>query len=114
MRVRSTGWSGCGARNWTRTSPPLSEFLLVAVGRLGRGPEADLFTRYNDRLRPKLRVVEITEARGSPLEIKRREGAAVLAAIPPGALVVALDLGGKAIDSAKLATRLTAWTDSGR
>ena len=98
----------------TGTCRPLAEFLLAAVGRLGRGPEADLFARYNARLRPGLRVVEITEARGSPAEVKRREAAALLAAVPAGVLLVALDLGGAALGSEALATRLAGWTESGR
>ncbi len=46
--------------------------------------------------------------------MKRREGAAILTAIPAGALAVALDLGGKLIDSEAFAARLLAWTESGR
>ena len=67
---------------------------LFAVGRLRDGPEAELFARYNTRLRPKFAVTEIAEARGSPAEVKRREGEALLAALPNAAFVVALDLGG--------------------
>ena len=52
---------------------------LIAVGRLRDGPEAELFARYNARLRPKLAVTEIGEARGAPAEVKRREGEALLA-----------------------------------
>ena len=67
---------------------------LIAVGRLRDGPEAELFARYNARLRPKLAVTEIAEARGAPAEVKRREGEALLAALPDAAFVVALDPGG--------------------
>ncbi len=79
---------------------PLSELRIVAVGRIGQGPEADLFARYAARLRPRPGVVEIPDGRGSPTEIKRREADAILAALPASALVVALDLGGAAPDSA--------------
>ncbi|HEY2133635.1 MAG TPA: 23S rRNA (pseudouridine(1915)-N(3))-methyltransferase RlmH [Acetobacteraceae bacterium] len=88
--------------------------LLLAVGRIGRGPEAELFARYADRLRPKLAVTEIAEARGSAAEIKRREAAALLAALPQGAFAVALDLGGAVPDSEGLATLLTGWLDRGK
>ena len=59
---------------------------LLAVGRLKPGPEADLFALYNARLRPPLAVTEVPEARGSAAEVRRREGAALLAALPDNAL----------------------------
>jgi 23S rRNA (pseudouridine1915-N3)-methyltransferase len=86
----------------------------VAVGRIGRGPEAELFTRYNDRLRPKLAVHEIAEGRGSAGEIKRREAEAILAAVPANALAIALDLGAPAPDSERFAATLTNWIELAR
>ncbi len=87
---------------------------LVAVGRLRDGPEAALFTRYNARLRPKLAVTEIAEARGAAAEAKRRESAALRAAMPAQAFVVALDQGGDAPDSSRLAALLERWLGLGR
>ncbi len=87
---------------------------LFAVGRLRDGPEAELFARYNTRLRPKFAVTEIAEARGSPAEVRRREGEALLAALPNAAYVVALDLGGIAPDSEELARLLERWLAAGR
>lgn len=87
---------------------------IVAVGKIGRGPEADLFARYAARLRPAPMVVEVPDGRGAPMEIKRREAAALLGAVPAGALVVALDLGGDAPSSEALAARLVRWRESGR
>ena len=87
---------------------------LLAVGRLRDGPEAALFARYNTRLRPTLTVTEIAEARGAPAEVKRRESAALQAALPAQAYVVALDQGGEAPDSARLADRLERWLGLGR
>ena len=52
-------------------------------------------------MRPKLIVLEVTEAR-------------LLAAIPAGAFVVALDLGGRAPDSENFATLVTRWLDLGK
>ena len=78
---------------------------LLAVGRMRPGgPEAALFAEYNKRLRPPLAVTEIAEAAraASPSEARRREGAALLAALPEGALLVALDLGGAAPSSEEL------------
>lgn len=87
---------------------------LLAVGRMRPGPEAALFAQYNARLRPPLEVVEVAEARGSPGEIRAREGAALLAALPANALLVALDLGGAAQASEALAALAARWEDSAR
>ena len=87
---------------------------VIAVGRLRDGPEAALFERYAVRLRPRLTVTEIAEARGTAAEIKRREAAALLAALPKEAFVVALDLGGRALDSVALSERCAAWAGLGR
>ncbi|MBO1073209.1 23S rRNA (pseudouridine(1915)-N(3))-methyltransferase RlmH [Roseomonas marmotae] len=87
---------------------------MLAVGRLKPGPEAALFAQHNARLRPPLAVKEIPEARGSAAEIRRREGAALLAALPEGALAVAMDLGGATPDSEELAALSAKWEESGR
>jgi 23S rRNA (pseudouridine1915-N3)-methyltransferase len=87
---------------------------LIAVGRLRAGPEAELFARYNARLRPHFTVTEVAEGRGAPVEVKRREGAALLAALPASAFVVVLDLGGDAPDSAEFARKLEHWLATGR
>ena len=87
---------------------------LIAVGRQRAGPEADLFTRYATRLRPALALTEIQESQGAPMEIKRREGAALLATVPVNSFVVALDQGGVMPDSAALATLLERWLGTGR
>ena len=84
------------------------------MGRLGSGPEAELFARYNARLRPRLLVTEVAEGRGSAAETRRREAARLLAALPARALVVALDLGGRAPDSEALAALLGRWLEGGR
>ncbi|HEX4172200.1 MAG TPA: 23S rRNA (pseudouridine(1915)-N(3))-methyltransferase RlmH [Acetobacteraceae bacterium] len=86
---------------------------LIAVGRLRDGPEAELFARYNARLRPPFVLTEIAEARGTPAEIRQREAAALLAAVPKQAFVVALDSGGSAPDSEELAHLLERWLATG-
>jgi 23S rRNA (pseudouridine1915-N3)-methyltransferase len=73
-----------------------------------------LFARYAERLRPPLNVTELPDGRGDPAEIKRREAAAIRAALPSNALTVALDLGGSALNSEALAALLTRWIESGR
>jgi 23S rRNA (pseudouridine1915-N3)-methyltransferase len=87
---------------------------LIAIGRLRSGPEAELFERYNARLRPKLVLSELPEARGAPGEIKRREGASLLGALPANAFAVALDLGGETPDSERFAALLERWLTQGR
>jgi 23S rRNA (pseudouridine1915-N3)-methyltransferase len=92
----------------------MADLRLIAIGRLGNGPEAALLARYAARLRPKLAITEIAEARGSAVEIKRREAAALLAALPAQAIVVALDLGGKTPSSEAFAALLAGWLDLAR
>jgi 23S rRNA (pseudouridine1915-N3)-methyltransferase len=87
---------------------------LIAIGRLRSGPEADLFNRYNSRLRPPLTVSELPEERGSVAVVKRKEGAALLGKLPRDAFVVPLDLAGHPIDSKMLARRLQQWRDVSR
>ena len=70
--------------------------------------------RYAARVRPSLALTEVAEGRGSAAEARRREGAALLAALPAQALAVALDLGGEALDSEGFAARLERWLESAR
>lgn len=87
---------------------------LLAIGRLKPGPELALFAQHNARLRPPLEVTEFTEARGSPAEIRRREGSAILGALPAAALLVAMDLGGRAPTSEALAGLTIQWMEAAR
>ncbi len=81
---------------------------------MGHGPEADLCAEFSSRLRPALEVREIAPALGSPGEIRKQEGEALLAAIGPRDVLVALDSGGKTITSEGFAALLQSWADSGR
>ena len=87
---------------------------LIAIGRLKPGPEAALFEQHNTRLRPGFAVTELAEARGSPAEVRRREAAALLGALPDGAFAIALDLGGQAPTSEALAGLAERWDATGR
>jgi 23S rRNA (pseudouridine1915-N3)-methyltransferase len=87
---------------------------LIAVGRLKAGPEADLFARYNTRLRPRLVVTEVPEGHGAASEVKRRESDALLAALSQDQFAVALDLAAPALGSEAFAQRLSGWLDDGR
>jgi 23S rRNA (pseudouridine1915-N3)-methyltransferase len=82
---------------------------VIAIGRSRDGPEADLFARYSVRIRPALALTEIADGKGSPAEIRRREGEALLAALPDQALVIALDLDGEMLDTPTFAARLEGW-----
>lgn len=88
---------------------------IIAIGRLRASePEAALFARYAARLRPALSVIELPEARGTPPEAKRREGEALIAALPARALAVALDQEGVRPDSARFSQMLEGWLTAGR
>jgi 23S rRNA (pseudouridine1915-N3)-methyltransferase len=87
---------------------------VIAIGRARDTPETALFARYAARIRPALELTEIAEGRGAPAELKRREGEALLAALPPAAFAVALDRIGAAADSAGLAALLERWLGMGR
>jgi 23S rRNA (pseudouridine1915-N3)-methyltransferase len=78
------------------------------------GAEGALFAQYNALLRPPLEVLEFAEARGSPGEIRAREAALLLAALPANALLVAMDLGGTAPSSEELAALSGRWKESAR
>ncbi len=87
---------------------------LIAIGRARDTPEAALFARYAARMRPSLALSEIAEGRGAPAEVKRREGEALLAALPSDAFTVALDRTGAVPDSLALAALLERWLGMGR
>lgn len=97
-----------------RRKTTTNKVSILAVGRLKPGPERALFEHYAARLRPAPAVVEIAEARGSAAEVRRREGAALLAALPAGALLVAMDLGGETPGSEAFAALLERWAGTGK
>lgn len=92
---------------------------IVAVGRLRTGPERELSDRYRKRLDQlagvtgiTLTVREVAESRKQRTQDRREEeGRLIGAAVPGGALTVALDAGGTQLDSEALAGRLADWRD---
>lgn len=91
------------------------QLLLAAVGRIRPGPERDLFEHYRRRLGWSMAVKEVEEKR--PLSVAERilrEGELLLAQVPAGSILVALDERGKQMESLSFAERLAAWRDSGR
>lgn len=88
--------------------------VIAAVGRLRRGPEHDLLETYRRRIRWPVSIQEIEEKRPFPTaELRKREAALLQGALPDGALVAALDEGGRQMKSADFATLLDGWQDEG-
>jgi 23S rRNA (pseudouridine1915-N3)-methyltransferase len=88
--------------------------VIAAIGRAKAGPERDLFEMYTARLPWKIDLKEIEIKKESAVEARKAaEAEALLAAVPAGARVVALDERGKAEGSAPFAARLRTWRDDG-
>ena len=88
------------------------KLTIAAIGRSGRGPERDLYDHYAGRIRWPLALRELEEKRKLPaVELMRREGELLLGAVPAGAVLVALDRRGKALDSEAFARQLGRWRD---
>jgi len=87
---------------------------IIAVGRLKSGPHEALARHYAERLSAPPSIREVEEKRPlPPPELKEREAALLLAAVPQGATVVALDARGKMLTSEQLAERLARWQQQG-
>ena len=83
---------------------------VYAVGKLKRGPETELVTRYQTRLkRLKTTLREFPER-----ESKAREGADLLAALPGSNFVIALDERGEDMSSPDFARLLGERLDQGQ
>jgi len=87
---------------------------LLAIGRAKRDPESEIFARYAKRIKPNLDLLEFDDGHGAPIEIKRREANALLAALDKSDFVIALDQAGLALDSPGLAKSLLKWTETAR
>jgi 23S rRNA (pseudouridine1915-N3)-methyltransferase len=89
--------------------------VVVAVGRLRTGaPEKALFDSYAKRSAFPVALREVEERRQLPaVQLMAREGELILAQIPDGATVIALDRRGKTLSSEEFATRLARWRDDG-
>jgi 23S rRNA (pseudouridine1915-N3)-methyltransferase len=94
--------------------------IVVAIGRLKQGPERELGERYRERFDDigrrlgfrSLDIHEIPESRARDTAARiAEEGAAIAALVPDGAVVIALDERGEAIDSASFARHLGRWRD---
>jgi 23S rRNA (pseudouridine1915-N3)-methyltransferase len=92
---------------------------IIAVGRLKERFWVDAVDEYLKRLGPyaDVRVVEIADrdpARGGDDRARAEEGAAVLKAVPEGAHVIALEIGGKQLSSEAFAARIEQLALEGR
>lgn len=74
---------------------------IVARGRIGRGPEAELVARYMKRVTWPQRITELPDTGGK------------LPDLAPGTRRVLLDETGENLPSRVLAERLGAWRDDG-
>ncbi len=74
---------------------------IVARGKIGRSPEADLVQRYLKRIQWPSKVTELGERDPLP-------------APSPNSVSVALDERGTALSSSDLAKKLESWRDGGR
>jgi 23S rRNA (pseudouridine1915-N3)-methyltransferase len=75
---------------------------IVARGRIGRGPEAELVERYLKRVSWPTKVTELPESGGR------------LPPGPEGGITVLLDEKGEQLGSVALARKLEGWRDDGR
>ena len=88
---------------------------IIAVGRLRAGPEKSLSDHFRGRLNAwNVTLREVEEKRRLDGDaLKRAEGELILAAIPDGAVLVALDERGKSPTSRQFARQIGDWQDDG-
>ena len=75
---------------------------IVARGKIGRSPEADLVDRYLKRITWKTKLTELPDRGGKAPDL------------PPGSVSIVLDERGQAMSSVDFASRLEAWRDGGK
>jgi 23S rRNA (pseudouridine1915-N3)-methyltransferase len=75
---------------------------IVARGKIGRSPEAELTERYLKRISWTTRVTELSEKGGN------------VPPLPPNSITVALDERGQPLSSMELAKKLDRWRDGGK
>lgn len=73
---------------------------VIARGKIGRSPEAELVERYLKRIAWPTKLTELSER-------------AALPSAPSGSVTVLLDEKGKALSSMELAKKLEQWRDRG-
>jgi 23S rRNA (pseudouridine1915-N3)-methyltransferase len=87
---------------------------IAAVGRMKSGPEKSLWDDYAKRLKWSLTLKEVEEKKPlKPAQMKNKEAELLLAALPKGATLIAMDQNGRAMSSPDLAKKIGAWQDEG-
>ena len=90
------------------------KITIVAVGRIKKGSEKNLWDIYAKRLKWSLVLKEVEEKNAlGPQAIKRKEADLLLAKVPKGALLVIMDQNGLNISSLDFAKRIGLWQDRG-
>jgi 23S rRNA (pseudouridine1915-N3)-methyltransferase len=96
------------------------KLLIVSVGHKMPGWISDGYTEYAKRM-PREAKIELIELKPEPRttgktteQIMEAEAGRILAALPQGALVCALDERGAAWTTRKLADEMTGWMGEGR
>ncbi len=88
--------------------------VVAAVGRCKAGPEKALFEHYARRITFPFELKEVEEKRPLKLpKLLRREAELLLAQVPDGAKLLALDRSGREMSSEALAEALGTWRDDG-
>ncbi|MBL8631329.1 MAG: 23S rRNA (pseudouridine(1915)-N(3))-methyltransferase RlmH [Rhodospirillaceae bacterium] len=88
--------------------------LIVAIGKSKGGPEKELLELYAERLPWTLDVKELNSSKDQSADVRKaREAEAMLAAVPEGSTIIALDERGTVEGSEKFAARVGKWRDSG-
>ena len=75
---------------------------IVARGKIGRSPEAELVERYLKRISWPTKVTELPDRGGN------------VPSLPPNSVTIVLDERGKALSSTELAAKLESWRDGGK
>lgn len=75
---------------------------IVARGKIGRSPEAELVERYLKRISWPTRITELPDRGGSPPQF------------PANSVLIALDERGEDLSSTRLAAFLERWRDDGK
>ena len=75
---------------------------IVARGKIGRSPEAELVDRYVKRIQWQTRLTELSDRGGK------------LPDLPPNSVRILLDERGQALTSIELSKQLEAWRDGGK
>ena len=75
---------------------------ILARGKIGRSPEAELTDRYLKRIAWPVKLTELSDRGGNPPPA------------PPGSVTILLDERGEALSSMALAMTLEKWRDGGK